>query len=276
MNDDTPQLDSERLRELAKLRVVLTVPGMQDIRVQRDIPYKPCSDGNLGIDVYQPARPGDALPAVIFVVGYSDKGALDLFGFRLKEWGCYVSWGQLVAASGLVGINCSSFTPATDAKDALNFVREHAADLRVDPDRIGICAFSGNGPTALSLLMAPATRLRFAVMCNTYMLDLDGDTTVADMAAKFGFAAPNSGKFVCDLDQNVPMFLVRSGRDEVPGLNQSLDRFAEQALESNLLLRLVNLPHAPHGFDTLHDTEESRTTIQEILTFMRANSETQR
>ena len=158
----------------------------------------------------------------------------------------------------------------TDAEDVLNFVREHAADLRVDRERIGICAFSGNGPTALSLLVGPATQLQFAVMCNTYMLDLEGDTTVADMAARIGFAAPNSGRSVCDLDQDMPIFLVRSGRDETPGLNQSLDRFAEQAIESNLPLRLVNLPHAPHGFDTLHDTEESKTTIQEILTFMRA------
>jgi hypothetical protein len=48
-----------------------------------------------------------------------------------------------------------------------------------------------------------------------------------------------------------------------------LDRFVAGALESNLPITVVNLPHAPHAFDTLHDTDESRDVINWILAFMR-------
>ncbi len=273
MNDDIPLPDAESLQALAKVRAVLELPGMEDVRVLRNIGYSSRDGEELGIDVYQPEAIGRALPAVVFVTGYSDKGAMDLFGLRLKDWGCYVSWGQLAAASGLVGMTCSCIEPPEDMKDVLTYVRQHSAELNIDPERIGICAFSGNGPTALALLMDPEIRLRFAVMCNTYMLDLDGDTAVADMAAQIGFSAPNAGKSIRDLDREVPMLIVRSGRDQAPGLNQSLDRFATHAIAANLPVRLVNLPDAPHGFDTQHDTEESRVTVREILNFVRAHSE---
>jgi acetyl esterase/lipase len=89
------------------------------------------------------------------------------------------------------------------------------------------------------------------------------------MSARFGFSAPNDGKTVADLDESTPLFVVRSGQDTAPGLNGTLDRFVAAALESNLPITFVNLPHAPHAFDTLHDTGESRDVINWILAFMR-------
>jgi hypothetical protein len=273
MTDDMQQVDLQKLRELVERRVVLSVRGMQDVQVRRDIAYKSTTDEVSAIDVYCPPSSDSAMPAVVFVTGYRDKDGLDLIGLRLKEWGGYVSWGQLVAASGLVGITYSCSEPSVDAKEVQNFVRDHSAEFGIDPERIGIWAASGNGPTALSMLMGGSTGLRFAVLSNTYMLDLDGDTMVSDMAAQFGFSAPNVGKSVRDLDPQVPLFLVRSGKDEVPGLNQTIDRFARRAIEANLPIQLVNLPDAPHSYDTLHDTERSRETIQQIVHFMLASSE---
>jgi hypothetical protein len=275
MNDETRELDIDRVRELAKLRAVLSVPGMQDVEVRSDIPCRTHGGANLSLDVYLPSGSSRASPAVIFVAGYGDQGLSHLVGLRLKDWGCYVSWGQLVAASGLVGITYSCSDPLADATEVLSFVRQNAADLGVDPARIGIWATSGNGPTALSLLTNGPSGLRFAVLSNAFLLDLDGDSTVADQAAQFGFAAPNSGKAVGDVDPDVPLFLVRSGRDEVPGLNQTMDRFIERAIAANLPVRLVNLPDAPHSFDTLHDTEQSRDAIREIVAFMRVSSDLQ-
>lgn len=270
---DDQQIDTGKLRELAELRVVLSLPGMQDVQVRRDVPYESASDDESAIDVYLPPISNGRLPAVIFVAGYSDKVGRDLVGLRLKEWGAYVSWGQLVAVSGLVGITYSCSDPPLNAKEVLNFAREHSHDFDIDPARIGIWAASGNGPTALSLLLDENADLSFAAMLNTYMLDLDGDTTVADMATQFGFAAPNSGKSVEDLDPEVPLFVVRSGNDEVPGLNRTIDRFVNHAVRKNLPIQCVNLPDAPHSFDTLYDTMESRNAIRQIVDFMLVNSE---
>jgi acetyl esterase/lipase len=157
----------------------------------------------------------------------------------------------------MVGITYSSADPPTDAKTLLQFVRAHAAELGVDPERIGIFAASGNGPTALSLLMGADTGVRFAVMCNTYMLDVAGTDTIAEMSAQLGFAAPNVGKSVSDLDSNVPIFVVRSGEDQVPGLNDSIERFIASAIESNRRIRFINLPSA-HTVSTRFMTQTNR------------------
>lgn len=274
MDDTRPRVDVEKLKEIAKLKTVLSVPGMDDVPVRRNVPYRSGAAGELVMDIYSP--PGDQglgpSPAVIFVVGYADVALLRLAGFTLKDMASYVSWGQHAALSGITGITYSSATPLDDAEFVLRYVRRHAADLDVDPERIGIWAASGNGPTALSLLMSGRARLRYAVLCNTYMLDTDGSSTVADMSAAIGFAAPAVAKSVADLPAATPLFVVRSGKDEVPGLNETIDRFVAGAIAANRRITLVNLPDAPHSFDTSHDCAASRSAIEQILAFMRASS----
>ncbi|MDX1561903.1 MAG: alpha/beta hydrolase [Gammaproteobacteria bacterium] len=272
MNDEIPKIDPEKLKELIELRVVLEIPGMDRVRVRKNVNYKTHESVALGLDVYSPPNADGPLPAVLFVIGYSDSAAAALSDSKLKEWGAYVSWGQLVAASGFVGVTYSTSEPIEDAKAALEFVREHAAELNVDPARIGIWAISGNGPAALSLLASNAAKLKFAVLLNTYMLDLDGDSTVAGMAKNFGFSIPTAAVTVDDLDSGTPMLVVRSGLDEVPGLNTALDRFVARAIEANCAITVINLPDAPHGFDTLHDTDESRNVIRQVLAFMKAEA----
>jgi hypothetical protein len=72
-----------------------------------------------------------------------------------------------------------------------------------------------------------------------------------------------------DLPQDLPLFLVRSGRDEIPGLNDAMDRFAAAALRRNLPMTLVNHPEAPHAFDLFHDSDTSREVVREVLVFLR-------
>lgn len=94
------------------------------------------------------------------------------------------------------------------------------------------------------------------------------------MAATFGFAAPNAGRTIDDLDSGTPIFLVRSDQDEVPGINGRIDRFVSSALEANRAISLVNLPDAPHSFDTLHDTGESREVIRRALALLLMHHQT--
>jgi hypothetical protein len=270
------RIDTERLKELAKRRLVLDVPEMQRVAVRRDIAYKASSGEQHLIDVYCPREsPADALPAVLFVAGYPDKGLRQLLGIKLKDMGAYVSWGQFVAASGMAAITCSCATPVSDSVAILEYLRKQSHELNIDPQRIGIWATSGNGPTALSLLMAPESDLRFAVLSNAYMLDLDGTSTISKMSKTFGFAAPNSGRTVADLPAGTPMLVVRSGEDEVPGLNDTIDRFVAAALNLDRPVTLINVPGAPHSFDIWLDSKESRAAIRQMLSFMRLHLDVQ-
>ena len=194
-----------------------------------------------------------------------------MLGCKMKEMGAYVSWSQLVAASGLVAVTYSNSEP-TDVHAVLQYVRQNAASLGIDENRIGVWGFSGSGPTALSVLMDGAQdHLKCAVLCYPYTLDLDGSTAVAGAARQFGFVNACAGKSVADLPRELPLFVARAGQDQMPGLNDALDRFLAKALASNLPLTFVNHAAAPHAFDLFHDSEATREVIKQMLEFARFN-----
>jgi hypothetical protein len=65
------------------------------------------------------------------------------------------------------------------------------------------------------------------------------------------------------------MFVVRSGRDQFPGLNEALDRFVAGALAANLPITVVNHAAAAHAFELFDDTEVSRHLVRQMLAFIR-------
>jgi len=126
-----------------------------------------------------------------------------------------VSLGELAAASGMVAIAYTNREPAADLHALLQYVRQHAAPLGVDEQRIGVWATSGNVPLALSTLIQEGSEgLKCAVLCYGFMFDLDGTTGVAEASATWGFVNPIAGKSVDDLSPEIPMFLVRAGQDQ--------------------------------------------------------------
>lgn len=266
MSQDTRQ------DHISKKRVVYTIAGVDAVRIRRDQEYRATAAGPLTMDLYYPpdSTDGARMPAVIFVTGFPDAGAEKMLGCKLKEMASYLSWSQLTAASGLVAITYTNQEPAADVHAVVQHVRRNAASLDIDENRIGVWSCSGNVPNALSVLMQGAQDyLRCAVLCYGYMLDLDGSTRVADAAKQFGFVNPSAGRTLDDLPQDLPLFIARAGRDEMPGLNETLDRFVNKALTCNLPVTLVNHPVAPHAFDLFHDSETSREIIRRILTFLR-------
>ena len=265
MSQDTRQ------REISKKRVIYTIPGVDAVKVRRDEAYRATGAGSHMIDLYYPpdSTSQARTPAVIFVTGFSDLGAQKMIGCKQKEMGSYISWGQLAAASGLVGITYTNTEPATDVQVLVQYVRQNAASLGVDGNRIAVWACSGSVPTALSVLMQEAhDYLKCAVLCYGYMLDSNGFTGVADAARQFGFVTPCAGKSVADLPREVPLFIARAGLDQMPGLNEALDDFVRKALTCNLPVTFVNHSTAPHAFDLFDDSAASREIIRLVLEFL--------
>jgi len=123
----------------------------RDVRVRNDIAYKRDAGVELSMNIYSPARlsGGARVPAVIFVHGGPIPAQM-----RPTQWGVFVSYGELVAASALVGVtfNHRLHAPSdyersqSDVAAAIGYVREHAAELNVDAERIALWYFSGGGP----------------------------------------------------------------------------------------------------------------------------------
>jgi hypothetical protein len=258
--------------DIAKKTVVYQIAGVEAVTIRRDVEYCATESGVLTMDLYYPpdSQSGARIPAVVVVTGYPDLGFEARVGCKFKEMGSSISWGQLMAASGLVAITYTNREPAADIQALLQYIRQNAASLGIDENRIGVWASSGNVPLALSVLMQEDREfLKCAVLCYGVMLDLDGSTFVADAAKTFGFVNPCAGKSVNDLPQELPLFIVRAGRDQFPHLNEAIDRFIIHALTYNLPITFANHAAAPHAFDLFHDSETSREIIRQILAFLR-------
>jgi effector-binding domain-containing protein/dienelactone hydrolase len=258
--------------EIATKPVVYQVAGMDAVTVERDLPYHR-DNRDLKLDVYRPhgSTLAARLPAVVFVIGYSDLGSERMFGCKFKDVEAYVSWAKLVAASGLIGITYLNHDPVRDLDTVLLYIRQNAAALGIDEKRIGIWSCSGNVPAALGLLMA-ANRPAFKCAALLYgcTLDLDGSTGIAEAAKSWLFANPTAGRTVRDLSANVPLFIARAGRDSAE-MNQTLDRFVSHAIAANLPVTVANHPTGPHAFDVLDASATSREIIRQILAFMRSH-----
>jgi hypothetical protein len=255
---------------ISKRRVTYTLPGQSDVIVRRDHEYARSDQAPLLMDLYYPPGRdgGPSAPAVVFVTGFRDAGLQAMLGCKFREMGSYMSWAQLMAASGVIGVTYENHEPAADAKRVLQYITDHATDLGIDAKRLAVWSCSGNVPNALSLLMERTDGMKCAVLCYGYMLDLDAKSTVADAAKRFGFANPAAGKSAEDLPGDLPIFIARAGKDE-PALNGTIDGFVRNALTLNLPLTLANYPNGPHAFDLYCGDETGHRIITEILQFTR-------
>jgi len=151
--------------------------------------------------------------------------------FMEMEW--TICMARLIAASGMTAITHSNRDPEPDALALLDHLSASAS-------KAGIWATSGHGPVALRA----ATKAVCAVLTNPMTKDFCPDT---------------------------PLFVVRSGKDETPGLNGALDAFTVRAISENKPLTLVNFPDAPHSFELAVDVPETRRILQQGLDFLRAH-----
>jgi hypothetical protein len=262
-----PQVPSS---DIFTRRVCLRLDGMDDVIVQRDLVYGP-PDGPLRMDVYFPHEVASdgRWPAVIIVAGYP--GAMEARPTTLayKEMGWTVSMCQLIAASGMVAIAYTNREPVADLQALFEHVHEGAESLRIDLERIGIIAVSGNVPVALTTIMRNARRRpACAVFGYGCLLDLDDATDVADAARQFGFVNPCVGRTMADLRHDVPLLITRAGRDQFPAMNASIDKFVRQGLIDNLPITFVNHADGPHAFDLFDDSQTSRGIVRLTLRFL--------
>jgi acetyl esterase/lipase len=265
-------------------RVVYTVPGMDTVEVRRDLVYRRRDhpDGaDLLMDVYVPPglAAGETRPGVFLVHGGPIPAEMMPLLHLVKSWGIFLSYGEILAASGFVTVTFGHrfsglgeiATAQSDIDAAVDFVRTHAPDFHLDPDRLALWAFSGGG-----LFLAPALRERpshlRALIAYYTLLDLaslrgkfEQFPVPEEAAAGFSPAAtfPESAPY-----EGPPILVARGGRDS-PFINGTLDLFLQRALAANAPLDLLNHPAGQHGFDVLDDDARSREIIARTIAFLK-------
>jgi acetyl esterase/lipase len=241
---DPPAAD-RAVHEVTAQEVVYAVPGMDRVVVRANVPFKKIEGGELKLDLYYPpnAKPGEKLPAVVFINGVGDQPSS-----KLKDWGIYKSWGRLVAASGWIGVNFEARGPydqsGPDIRDAFAFLRKDAANLGIDADRIAAWVCSGNVMSGLAVVMN------------------DVDAGVRGAVVYYGDSK------VEKLRTDLPVYFVRAGRDN-PNLNSKIDEMWKRAIAAGAPWTMVNAPTSQHAFDAFDETDESRRIVRETLDFYR-------
>jgi acetyl esterase/lipase len=219
---------------MSETEIALQVPRMHEAVVNGNVVYS----RRLRLDVYRPreSRPDDRFPAVLLVHGRTNDPSP-------KDWGIYGGWGQLLAAHGLAGIPFNHRGNVDDIRAALAAVRERAAELGVDGDRLALASFSAGVPWGMDVALADAG-LRCAL---AFYGPPDADLARPD--------AP-------------PTFLAKAGLDE-PWINEAIDAYARRAKALGGDVRVVTHARGLHGFDARNHDARSRAILREAIAFAR-------
>lgn len=272
-------MDEEAFQTMARKRIVYSLPDMENGSVRNGIPFKIEGDLTLKMDLYLPddLRADESRPAVILVSG-GDASADTL---RTREIGLYISYGQLLAASGFIGIvfdhrgqeGYSQLREVgADTDDLVAYVRTHAISLKIDPERLCIWAFS-SGP--LHGLRTAFHTAPSAIRC---VIAYYGGMTLLNKKY-FHFAAEEEPlmrefspvSYLRAAPASIPpLFVARAGLDR-PFLNESIDEFVQLAIAENMPITFMNHPQGLHGFDILNDDERSREIIRATLEFIKTH-----
>lgn len=265
------------IREMARkvrMPVVYNVHGMDKVRVVPNLKYTETTDPNVAMDIYLPPEPAlFTRPAVIFIHGGAKAE------WTPKDWGIYTSWGRLVAASGFAGITFTHRLEypsrtldagARDVTDAINYVRSNASKYNIDKDRICLIAFSAGGPMLSLAMRGDAPYIKCTVGFYAFMDIRQSNYNKVEEPEKLKSFSPLA--YLEKDPRNLPpMFIARAGQDEVPTMNDSIDRFLKTAISKNIALTFANHPSGVHGFDNQNDDDRSREIIRSAIEFMKSN-----
>lgn len=263
------------IKEILVERVLYTVPKMERVKVKKDVVYKRVAADELKADVYSPteAKKGSRLPAIIFIHG----GLLPAnLRTKPKEWGAYISYGRLAAASGFVGVTFDHRfyswnnlgEPQSDVQDLIAYVRNNAESLGVDKDRISLWAFSAGSLFLSQSLREPPPYIR-SLISYYAVLDLQ-DLRIkipADVANESLDSFSPLHNLSTSKNKLPPMFVARAGLDTE--LNGGVDRFVQAALTKNATIDMSNHPAGQHGFDVLDNNDRTREIIKRTFEFLK-------
>ncbi len=121
-----------------------------------EVVYKTTPQGELSLHVWSPAEDGENRPCVVFFFGG---------GWRGGTYRQFARQSDYLASRGIVAISADYRVSGThgttpefcvqDAKSAMRWVRAHASDLGIDPDKVISGGGSAGGHLAAAVALLP-------------------------------------------------------------------------------------------------------------------------
>lgn len=263
--------------------------------VVRDQVYRAAGPHSAKLDVYlPPAQPGQLgnrsrLPGVLAIHGGSwTGGSRSEYGLqvaRLAKHGHVVFVADyLLARPGQPG-----WTGALeDLREAVRWIRRHADDFRVDPDRLIALGSGAGGHLAALLGTSPPDRDAGEISSRVQaVVSLYGPTDLAQTVQNrhlandpvWSFLGENSrgdmrracaASPIHQVTCNTPPMLLVHGLDDTWVSPRQSQEMAERLSQAGVRHRLILVPGARHGFEFRIGSPETRDHLPEILAFLEA------
>jgi acetyl esterase/lipase len=191
----------------------------------------------------------------------------------------FTTWGRLAAASGFVGVTFthrlqypekSLELAAQDVRAAIDYVRANADKYKGDNDRIALISFSAGGPMLTLAMRGETSFVRCLLGFYSFMDIRQSDFRKTENAETVERFSPIT-YLEKEASKIPPIFIARAGRDEVPTMDDSIDRFVAEALSRNISVNFANHPQGVHGFDNQNNDDRSREIIRAALEFMKVH-----
>ena len=223
----------------------ITIPGHEDATLEG---YILDCEISLGQDVDRPAivicpgggylycSPREGEPVAL---AYAAKG---IHAFVLRY-----STGR--AAAG--------FTPLEEMDFAIGYIREHAKEWHIDPEKILTCGFSAGGHLALAAGVMGKNRPNGMVLCYpaTSMPNMPGaDMMLKLLMGKNQVTDEDAEKLelISKIDKNAPpVFLVATAEDMLTGFGAL--PLAKRYSDMRLGYELHIFQHGPHGYSLANE-----------------------
>jgi acetyl esterase/lipase len=242
--------------------------------------YKSIGPTELRLHVFAPAGQGAApRPAIVFFFGGAwTNGAV----------GQFVPQARYLAERGMVAIvadyrvssrhQTTAFDAIADAKSAMRWVRSHAKELRIDPDRIAAGGGSSGGHLAVSTAVIeafdqPGEDTSISAKPNALVLfnpavDTTHDTPPALPERFAGRGA--EGSPLHHIRRGIPPTVIFHGKADTTVPYADVERFCAASTKLGNQCQLFGYDEATHGFfnPTRDDGKWYRETLQEMDRFL--------
>jgi acetyl esterase/lipase len=231
----------------------------QPLRIDGAVPriYKSIKGVELRLHVFSPANHDSTKrqPAIVFFFGG---------GWTNANVEQFVPQAKHFAERGLVAIvadyrvfgrhKTSAFDAMSDARSSIRWVRSHAAELGIDPNRIVASGGSAGGHLALSAAVFggsedPAEDQRISAQPNALVLfNPVVDATVLPL--RFDNRAQDGSPFH-HLGRDLPPTVIFHGKADTTVPYENVERFCEKARTLGNRCELFGYDGATHGFFNL-------------------------
>ncbi len=253
----SPQADCQKVPEkLAWMTRPQTVQGSAAYT------YRTVNDTELRLHVFFPDdfRPSDQRPAIVFFFGGGwTWGTVEQFVPQAK----YLARRGMVAAVAdyrvLCRDNSTPFDSLEDAREAIRWIRSHAAELGVDPARIAVGGESAGAHLALSSALiegrgAGDSRISArpdALILFSPAVDLTNTAIKAFIRSRFGDSVTDQIGAISPFQhvhEGLPPTIILNGEADQTTPYTIAEEFCKRAVGRGNQCRLVGYEGADHGF----------------------------